>query len=112
MTVRVLPTDDITLKITKTVDGKDVSNRSAFEYGTSLEICVEAPRILGASAAVLRIKSDDIGAERDIPLDFCDSNCGSDVYGTILDLAELCGNEKSGLFYYEFLFIRALFIDP
>jgi len=114
MTVRVLPTDNITLKITKTLDGKDVSLRSAFEYGSQLEIRVEAPRVLGASAAVLRIKNDDISAERDIPLDFEDTRGGNDIYRTVLDLGELCGKEKSGLFYYEFLLVRGaktLFTD-
>lgn len=114
MTVRVLPTDNITLKISKTQDGKDVSLRSAFEYGSQLEIRVEAPRVLGASATVLRIKNDDISAERDIPLEFEDSVDGNDIYRTVLDLGELCGKERSGLFYYEFLFLRGyktLFTD-
>ncbi len=114
MTVRVLPTDNITLKIKKMLCGKDVSLRSAFEYGSQLEIFVEAPRVLGASAAVLRIKNDDISAERDIPLEFEDSYGGNDIYRTVLDLGELCGTEKSGLFYYEFLLVRGdktLFTD-
>lgn len=114
MTVRVLPTDNVTLKIKKRLDGKDVSLLSAFEYGSKLEIFAEAPRVLGASAAVLRIKNDDISAERDIPLEFEDSFGGVDVYRTVLDLGELCGKEKSGLFYYELLLVRGdrtLFTD-
>ena len=99
MTVRCLPNKDTDLKIKKMLMGRDVSHRSAFEYGSSLEIRVEAPRVLGASAAVLRILSDDTGVERDIPLEFFDSSLGYDVYRTTLDVAELCGNEKSGLFY-------------
>ena len=114
MTVRCLPNKDTDLKIKKMLRGRDVSHRSAFEYGSSLEIRVEAPRVLGASAAVLRILSDDTGVERDIPLEFFDSSLGYDVYRTTLDVAELCKNEKSGLFYYEFLFLRGaktLFTD-
>ena len=114
MAVRVLPTEDITLKIKKTIDGKDVSFRSAFESSSLLMISVEAPRVLGASAAVLRITSDDTGIERDIPLDFFDSVNGNDIYSTELDLGELCGGEGSGLFYYEFLLVRGdktLFTD-
>ncbi len=114
MTVRCLPIKDTDLKIKKMLKGSDVSHRSAFEYGSSLEIRVEAPRVLGASAAVLRILSDDTGEEHDIPLDFSDSSLGYDVYRTVLDLADICGEEKSGLFYYEFLFLRGektLFTD-
>ena len=114
MAVRVLPTENITLKIKKTLDGKDVSFRSAFEISSLLTISVEAPRVLGASAAVLRILSDDTGVERDIPLDFFDSVNGNDIYCTTIDLAEICGNEGSGLFYYEFLLVRGdktLFTD-
>ena len=106
MAVRVLPTENITLKIKKTLDGKDVSLRSAFECSSLLEISVEAPRVLGASAAVLRILSDDTGVESDIPLEFEDSVDGNDIYKTVLDLGEICGNESSGLFYYEFLLVR------
>ena len=114
MAVRVLPTENITLKIKKTLDGKDVSCRSAFECSSLLEISVEAPRVLGASAAVLRILSDDTGVESDIPLDFDDSIDGNDIYKTELDLGKLCGKEGSGLFYYEFLLVRGektLFTD-
>ena len=84
MAVRVLPTENITLKIKKTIDGKDVSFRSAFESSSLLMISVEAPRVLGASAAVLRIVSDDTRVERDIPLDFFDSREGNDIYRTEL----------------------------
>ena len=108
MTVRCLPTKDIDLKIKKMQGERDVSHRSAFEYGSSLEIRVEAPRVLGASAAVLRIRSDDTGEERDIPLEFFDSSLGYDIYCTTLNLASICGEEKSGLFYYEFLFLRGV----
>ena len=62
----------------------------------------------------MRIKSDDLRRERDIPLDFEDSARGNDIYKTVLDLAEICGEEKSGLFYYEFLLVRGdktLFTD-
>ena len=114
MTVRCLPVKDIDLKIKKMLGSCDVSHRSAFEYGSSLELRVEAPRVLGASAAVLRILSDDTGIERDIPFEFIDSSLGLDTYSLILDFGELCKNDSSGLFYYEILFIRGdktLFTD-
>ncbi len=93
-------------KIRKTVDNCDRSLYGAFEYGKRLTFDVEAPRVLGASAVVLRICSDDTGEEMDIPLSFVSSGNGVDIYRVEIDLAKLCGNELSGLFYYEILFLR------
>ena len=114
MTVKLLPDSGVLPKIKKTACGKDVSLRSAFEYGTRLEFCVEVPRVLGASATVMRIHSDDACAERDVPFEFHSTEGGVDKYTAVLDLAELCGRERSGLFYYELLFLRGeatLFTD-
>lgn len=91
--------------IKKTVNGRDVSSRGAFPYGTDITFTVEAPRSLGASAVVLRISGDTL-SERDIPLDFVTVNQGSDVYRTVLSTSELCGGQESGLYYYELLFLR------
>ncbi len=91
--------------IRKTVNGRDVSHRGAFPYGTKIEITVEVPRSLGASAVVLRLEEDGKG-ERDIPLSFADTSLGRDIYKMSLDTKEICSEERNGLFYYELLFLR------
>ncbi len=113
MLTRLSLTADCTPIIKKAVNGKDASLRGAFPCGTNIEFTVETPRILGASAVVLRIAEDGKG-DRDIPLEFTDTDKGVDIYRTVLDTAELCGGKENGLFYYEFLFLRGddtLFTD-
>ncbi len=114
MITKLTPRGELLPRIRKTVSAKDASLLGAFEYGTKLDITVEAPRKLGASAVVLRVRCDDTGAERDIPLGFLHTEEGVDVYSTELDLGEWCGECCSGLFYYELLFLRGfdtLFTD-
>ncbi len=99
--------------IKKTVNGEDVSEKGAFSFGSILNITVEAPRKLGASAVVLRICRD--GEEDiDIPLSFQNTSAGIDIYALCIDTAQLCKGAQDGLFYYEFLFLRGfdtLFTD-
>lgn len=100
-------------RITKKINGKDVSSRGAFPYGEKIEFTVDAPRSYGASAVVLRIARDG-EADRDIPLAFSDTKNGTDLYTLTLDTRQLCGEQDNGLFYYEFLFVRGyetLFTD-
>lgn len=99
--------------IKKYVLGRDVSSRGAFPCGDRIEITVDVPRILGASAVVMRI-AEDGSPDTDIPLEYTDTQNGVDVYRTVVDTAELCHGNDNGLFYYEFLFLRGydtLFTD-
>ncbi len=99
--------------IKKSIKGKDRSSVSAFPCGTNITFTVETPRVLGASAVVLRIAKDG-ERDRDVPLDFIENRRGVDVYETVLDTAAICATEENGLFYYEFLFLRGfdtLFTD-
>ena len=99
--------------IKKSINGKDRSAVSAFPCGTKISFTVETPRALGASAVVLRIAKDG-ERDRDLPLDFKECRKGVDIYETVLDTAQMCGDEENGLFYYEFLFLRGfdtLFTD-
>ena len=105
MLTRISLTSDRAPIIKKKVNGKDVSQRGAFPCGTKIDFTVETPRILGASAVVLRI-AEDGNVDRDIPLEFADTDKGVDIYRTVLDTADLCGVKENGLFYYEFLFLR------
>lgn len=104
---------DAVPKIKKYVSGRDASSCGAFPCGDKIEFTVDVPRILGASAVVMRI-AEDGGTDSDIPLDYTDTKNGVDVYQTVIDTAELCHGKDNGLFYYEFLFLRGydtLFTD-
>ena len=107
MLTKLTPACVGTPRIKKSINGKDASHRGAFPYGTDIEFTVEVPRVLGASAVVLRINKD--GAEPfDLPLCFVDTELGVDTYCVTLKTEELCGGEDNGLFYYEILFLRGL----
>ena len=113
MLTRLSTSADCMPIIRKTANGKDASTRGAFPCGTKITFTVETPRMLGASAVVLRI-AEDGKQYMDIPLDFEKTEMGIDRYYTMLDTEELCGSEENGLFYYEFLFLRGhdtLFTD-
>ena len=91
--------------IKKTVEGADASAQGAFPTGTVISFSVDSPRQLGASAVVLRIRRDG-EEDRDIPLTFLRTVQGVDRYTLCLDTGVLCGEDISGLFFYEFLFLR------
>ena len=92
-------------KIKKSVNGEEASFRGSFAVGDNISFTVETPRLLGASAVVLRICKD---GENDIdyPLTFTDTVEGVDVYTIQVDTKTLCGYAEDGLFFYEFLFVR------
>ena len=91
--------------VRKTVNGADASGKGAFAHGDHIQFTVEVPRKLGASAVVLRL-CEDGGTDQDISLRFVSTDLGIDVYEGELDTATLCANGDSGLFFYEFLFLR------
>ncbi|MBQ3483752.1 MAG: glycoside hydrolase family 13 protein [Clostridia bacterium] len=99
--------------ITKTVKGKDASAKGAFFRRDVLTLTARVPRALGAAAVVLRIAPDG-GDDTDRAFTFVRTDRGVDTYCLTLSLAELCGEGESGLFYYEYLFVRGaetLFTD-
>ena len=55
--------------IIKRLNGADVSHRGAFASDEKIDITVEVPRRLGASAVVLRINRDG-ESDMDLPLAF------------------------------------------
>ncbi len=107
MLIKISKWTDCLPKIIKRIDGADVSCLGSFAYGECPEITVEAPRILGASAVVLRIARDG-EAQQDYPFSFTDTDGVNDTYTLCLDTAALCGDEGDGLFFYELLFLRGL----
>ncbi len=113
MLTKLYSDGDVMPVIIKTVDGKNVSSRGAFPSDKKITFTVKAPRRLGASAVVLRIKHDLEEFIRDIPLSFLETGEGMDVYTADIFPGEGC-DEYEGLFYYEFLFLRGtdtLFTD-
>lgn len=89
----------------KIADGEDASLFGAFSRGTILCLKLNIPRALGITYPLLRINKDGFGAN-EIPLTYITTELGKDHFEIKLDLKELCGNEKSGLFYYDFIFSR------
>ena len=106
MITKLMPRGKSLPVIKKIVKGKDVSHRGAFELGTKMTFIAEVPRELGASAVVLRVKNDDNGREWDVPLSFLSAENDVDTYVCEEDLAAWCDGDVSGLFFYEFLFLR------
>ncbi len=102
------------IKIEKTAAGQDASLLGAFACGTKVTWTLRVPRRLGAAAVVLRLFKEPFGcpgederpAPKDHPLTLEATAAGEDVYRITLDTAALCDGEESGLFYYEFLFLR------
>ena len=87
--------------------GADVSKFGAFSKGDVLHLVVNAPRVLGCTAVVLRLCRDG-QADTDTPFAYAgwDLESGTDTYELFLDTATLCGDRPSGLFYYELLLVR------
>ncbi|MBQ7335303.1 MAG: glycoside hydrolase family 13 protein, partial [Clostridia bacterium] len=97
--------EDQKVHIEKRVKGEDVSLLGAFPCGTVLTVTATVPRTVGAAAVVLRIAPDG-GEETDLPMQFFSTEQDKDRYELTLDTAALCNGQASGLFYYEYLFVR------
>lgn len=96
-------------------DGEELTRLGAFAYGEQVLLRVTCPRRLGVTAVVLRLNRDGEAAA-DTPFAFRDSDyeSGNDTYELTLDTAALCGEERSGLFFYRLLLVRrqdTLFTD-
>ena len=109
----IAPTIRKTVYDNASPDGRDATREGAFSVLSKLRFDVNVSRRLGASGVVLRIARD--GQQYgDIPLEIGEYSDGADNYSVTLALDELCGDDASGLFYYEFLFLRGwntLFTD-
>ncbi len=90
-----------------TAEGEDVSRLGAFPVGEVLRLFVNCPRVLGATAVVLRIARDG-EEEHDIPFLFVGSDAETliDRYELTVNTADLCGEDLCGLFYYRLLIVR------
>ena len=103
-------------RITKEYDGKDATYRGAFPKNAVITFTARLPRTLASSALVMRIRRDNEaageehvdGSARDLPFIFTSTDGVTDVYRLTLETAEICGEDTSALFYYEFIFPRGL----
>ncbi len=94
------------VRIHKYCNGEDVTRKSAFAYGDILEVFLYVPHTLGESGVVLRGNRDGCG-DYDVPMEVFTQTDTDTVYSCELDTAKLCCREQqSGLFYYEFLFLK------
>lgn len=92
-------------RLTWRVDGHKTATPGAVPKGAVLTLSLALDRAWGAAAVVCRICPDG-RAERDIPMTFVKTENGVDLYTLALDTNALCGDEESGLFYYELLLVR------
>lgn len=100
--------------IKKQYDGKAADTLGAFPCGAKVVFTAQVPRTLGTCAVVMRIARDNgaYGEERvdpsyrDLPFEFTSTNWIYDIYTLTINTADLCGGDGSGLFYYEYLFLR------
>lgn len=95
--------------------GQDLTRYGSFACGEQVLLRVTCPRRLGVTAVVLRLNRDGEAAA-DTPFCFRDADFeeGADTYELTLDTAALCGEARSGLFFYRLLLVRrqdTLFTD-
>lgn len=87
----------------KSIRGEDASIFGAFSFGTLLTFSLSIPRSLGITYPTLRIDADGKGYF-EFSLLFTKTENGCDIFEIDLELSSLCGDEGSGLFYYDFIF--------
>ncbi len=93
------------VRIHKYCNGEDVTRKSAFAYGDVLEVFLHVPHTLGAQGVVLRGNRDGCG-DADLPMSVYTKTDTDTVYSCELDTKKLCCQGQSGLYYYEFLFLK------
>ena len=99
--------------IIKYIDGVDRSEKAAFPSDKDVVFTVKTPRKLGAAAVVLRVNKDG-ESYRDVPLEYAEMKEGWDIYSVRFSPREWGLEGGTGLFFYEFLFLRGwdtLFTD-
>jgi len=91
------------IKLSKTVNERDVSKLNAFSVDDILSFTVTVPRRAGVISISMLIERD--GCQRqEIPFNVCSEYAQDDVYKASLDLRKLCAPFNSGLFFYKLRF--------
>ncbi len=93
------------IEIVKTVQEKDRSYSNAFSVNDTLNITIKIPRQMQIVSPKFIICRDG-GEDSEIIPEYCGYQGGCDTFSLSLHLETLCGEEPSGLFYYEFRFER------
>ncbi|MBE6538114.1 MAG: glycoside hydrolase family 13 protein [Ruminococcaceae bacterium] len=87
----------------KIICGEDASIFGAFSFGTQLIFSLTIPRRFGITYPTLRIDADGHGYF-EFPLSYNGTENESDIFEIEIKLSDICHEEKSGLFYYDFIF--------
>lgn len=93
------------VKLKKICKGEDVTRKSAFAFGSVLDLYLEVPVALEAQGAVLRGNIDGCG-DVDVAMTVYERTDTVTTYTCQLDTRKLCRCEKSGLYYFEFLLLK------
>ena len=93
------------VKLKKICKGEDVTRKSAFAFGSVLDLYLEVPVALEAQGAVLRGNIDGCG-DVDVAMTVYERTDTAITYTCQLDTRKLCRCEKSGLYYFEFLLLK------
>lgn len=101
--------------LTLTEGGTAVSGRGCFECGSRVEADMKVCCRSGISAVVMRVFPDgqDPGVVADpgpgytdLPFEYTGGDGICSEYRLLLDTEAICGGRGSGLFFYEYLFLR------
>ena len=79
----------------KFIKGVPVTERGAFSSGDSVEFRIRVPK--STVRATMEILSDETGKKKRFPM-----RKSKGKYSLTLDMAKLCGERKTGLFYYKY----------
>ncbi len=91
------------ITLTKICGREDASLFGAFSLNKKLTIVLTIPRALGVTYPAIRINKDGRPATEH-QMSYSETLLGCDRFEIMLDLKKLCGDDPSGLFYYDFIF--------
>ena len=88
------------IKLTKTVNNKDVSHLNSFACSDNITFTLSAPRRAGITNVVM-LMSKDGENQNEYKMPLCSDYANDDVYTLTLAAKDLCGKDDCGLFYYK-----------
>ena len=93
-------TNDHGIKLSKSVEGKDLSYLNSFSSDDIITFTISAPRRTGITyVSLLLAKDGESQTEYKMPL--CSDYLTQDLYTTSINARDICKGEDSGLFYYK-----------
>lgn len=88
------------IKLTKTVNDKDVSHLNSFSYSDHITFTLTAPRRAGITSVVMLMAKDG-ESQNEYKMPLSSDYAKDDVYTLTLSAKDLCVKDDSGLFYYK-----------